>query len=62
MENKVENQYQELNQFMQDLQKERIENLYKELDDFIADMDYQEYKLHEQAFIEIKTLLHQKMR
>lgn len=40
----------------------RIESLYNKLQNFIADCTVEEYKAHEQAFTDIKTLLHQRMQ
>lgn len=40
----------------------KIEYLYNQLQNFIADCTVEEYKAHEQAFTDIKTLLHQRMQ
>ena len=40
----------------------KVEYLYNQLQNFIADCTVEEYKAHEQAFTDIKTLLHQRMQ
>lgn len=40
----------------------KVESLYNQLQNFIADCTVEEYKAHEQAFTDIKTLLHQRMQ
>lgn len=42
--------------------RRKVESLYNQLQNFIANCTVEEYKAHEQAFTDIKTLLHQRMQ
>lgn len=43
------------------LSAKELDELYKRLDDFIADCTYEEATENREAFIRVKTLIHQRM-
>lgn len=44
------------------LSRNELDELYKKLDNFIADCTEQEAERERDAFVRIKTLIHQRMR
>lgn len=43
------------------LTREELEELYKKIDNLVADCTYQEFQEHKESFIDIKTLIHQRI-
>jgi len=44
------------------MNRKEIESLYRQLDNFIGDCTVEEVNANSQAFIAVKTLLHQRMQ